>query len=183
MFINRRKMVMAVLASAAVVFVLITQIGASRAGHGVVAMEGAWIAKVLGSPAQWTYTLSPDPSGRRAAITGFIQVGIKTSIFGYFNDFEFNSPIVGEAVMTPDGTVVFNSVWYGIKAGFPFDQIVYIGMNSGQVRFTGPGKGEGTHNLAFYDPSSDQDGDGLPDPGATPVLEIPATTVETRLSL
>jgi hypothetical protein len=80
--------------------------------------------------------------------------------------------------------MVFNSVWYGIKKGFPFDQFVFIGMNSGQIRYTGPGKAEGTHNLAFYDPSSDQDGDGLPDPGATPALALPpTTTVETRLPL
>ena len=29
---------------------------------------------------QWTYTLSPDPSGRRAAMYGTVQVAIRPSV-------------------------------------------------------------------------------------------------------
>ena len=184
MFISKQKIVMTALVAAAAAFVLVPQIGASGPDQGGFKLEGAWVAKVPGTPVQWSYTLSPDASGRRAAISGAIQVGIKPAVFGLFPDVEFVSPIIGEAVMTGPDSAVFNSVWYGIKTGFPFDQIVYIGMNSGQIRFTGPGQAEGTHNLVFYAPSSDKDGDGLPDPGEAPVLTIPpTTTVETRVPL
>lgn len=184
MFISKQKVVMTALVAAAAAFVLVLQIGASGPDQGGFKLEGAWVAKVPGTPVQWSYTLSPEPSGRSASVSGFIQVGIKPAAFGPFPDADFVSPIIGEVVMTGRDTAVFNSVWYGIKKGFPFDQIVFIGMNKGQLRFTGPGKAEGTHNLVFYDPSSDKDGDGLPDPGETPVLSIPtATTVETRLPL
>jgi hypothetical protein len=87
-------------------------------------------------------------------------------------------------IIVGNDIAVFNSVWYGIKRDFPFDQIVYIGMNSGEIVLTGPGKAEGKHNLMFYEPSSDGDGDGLPDPDEEPVLCIPeVTSVETRLPL
>ena len=43
-------------------------------------LEGAWVAKVVGMPLQWTYTLSPDPSGRRAAMYGTVQVAIRPSV-------------------------------------------------------------------------------------------------------
>jgi hypothetical protein len=98
-----------------------------------------------------------------------------------FPDEEFASPFVGEAVMTADGTIVFNSVWYGMNDSA---EIIFIGMNSGQARYTGPGKAEATNNLVFYYPSSDQDGDGLPDAGATPALAYPPlTSIDTRLPL
>ena len=158
-------------------------IGASNREPIDLKLEGAWIAKVPGAPVQWSYTLSPDPSGRRASLFGYIEVGIKTAVYGYFADSEYQSPLIGEAVIGNDGTIVFNSIWYGIKNGSPFNEIVYIGMNSGHMRPVGPGRMEGTHNLTFYHPDSDQDGDGIPDPGAVPVLSIPAVSLDTRLPL
>lgn len=88
--------------------------------------------------------------------------------------------------MTGPDTAKFNSVWYGLKTmppGSPLSaQIVYIGVNKGEIKFTGPGKLTGSHHIAYYLPTSDVDGDGLPDPGTTPVIgPIPLTTFDTRL--
>jgi hypothetical protein len=91
--------------------------------------------------------------------------------------------MVGELVMTGPDTVEFTAVWYGMKKGVPFDQVVVIGVNSGQARFTGPGKSEGTHHLAMYAPGADVDGDGLPDPGQAPAVCLPATSIDTRVGL
>ncbi len=184
MFIGRQKIRPAALAGAAAV-ALIVSISAPGFGQEGIKLEGAWIARFPGQPGvQFTYALSPDPSGRRATITAFIQVGVMPSLFGLFPDAEILSPVVGEAAMTADGTVIFNSVLYGIKKGWPFDQIVFIEMDYGQVRYTGTGKAEGTQIFALYDPISDQDGDGLPDPGAIPVLTSPPMTrVDTRVPL
>lgn len=183
MFTRRKTIVTVAVAATVATIALFAATGASAGDDTGYKLEGVWVAKVQGSPVQWTYTLSPDPSGRRAALAGFIQVGVRPIVLGIFPDAEFSSPIVGELVIRADGVTVFNSVWYGMKTGFPFDQIVYIGMNSGEARRTADNKAEGTHNIAYYDPSSDQDGDGLPDPGAVPVLVLPVTTVDTRLPL
>ena len=149
-------------------------------------LEGAWVAKVPGTPIMWNYALSPDPSGRSAAMFGEIQVPIGPSIIvpGLFPDLEYYSTMVGEIKMTGPDTCEFSSVWYGMKKGFPFNQVVFIGMNNGQARFIEPGRALGTNHLAFYAPSADADGDGLPDPGQAPVLCLPpSVSIGTRLPM
>ena len=38
-------------------------------------LGGAWVASIVGTPAQWSYTVAPDPSGRRGTGYGTINVG------------------------------------------------------------------------------------------------------------
>ncbi len=149
-------------------------------------LEGSWIGKVPGTPVMWSYTLSPDPSGRSAAMSGSIPVPLGPSLIvpGLFPDLEYYSPMVGQATMTGLDTAEFTAVYYGMKKGFPFNQVVFIGVNSGQVTFTDPGKSIHTNHLAFYAPTADADHDGLPDPGQLPVLCVPASiSLETRVPI
>ena len=177
---------LAIIAVAAGAFLALNpsaQSAASNRQQKSYKLEGAWIAKVPGMPMQWAYTVSPEPSGRRASLVGSIHVPIPPQVINpaLFPDWEYNTDMVGEVVMTGPDTVEFTVVWYGMKKGVPFDQVVVIGVNSGQGRFTGPGKMEGTHNLAMYAPSADGDGDGLPDQGLAPAVCLPATTIDTRV--
>ncbi len=133
-----------------------------------VRLEGAWIAKVPGTTLQWTYTVSADPSGKEAALSGSIQVAVRPAVFSnppLFTDLEYVTPMIGRIVMTGKDTARFTAVWYGMKTAMPFDQVVFIGVNSGDIKFTAPGKSEVHHNLGFYAPGTDMDGDGLPDAG------------------
>ncbi len=150
-----------------------------------VKLGGSWVARVPGTPLMWTYTVSPDPSGKEAAISGSIQVPVKPAVIDptLFPDLEYVTPMIGRIVMTGTNTANFTAVWYGMKTALPFDQVVFIGVNSGDIKFTGSGKAEVHHNLGFYAPSTDVNGDGLPDPGQTAALCLPATSMDTQLPL
>jgi hypothetical protein len=92
--------------------------------------------------------------------------------------------MVGQIRMTGPKTLEGTAIWYGMKKGIPFNQIVCIGVNNVQGIFTGPGEAVFTNHLAFYAPTADGDGDGLPDPGVEPDLCVPASiSVETRVPI
>ena len=177
---------LAILAGAAGAFFAFNSHVQSEPGNRqAVKLEGAWIAKAIGNPTGWTYTLSPDPSGRRATITGFIHVPITPSIINpnLFPDWEYNTPSVGEMVMTGPDTVQFTGHWFGMKKGFPFNQVVLIGLNSGSAKLTESGQWLASCRLALYAPSADADGDGLPDPGQDPIVCVPSTVLCTRVPI
>ena len=86
-------------------------------------------------------------------------------------------------VLTGPDTAQFTGHWFGMKKGFPFNQVVYIGLNSGYAKLTESGKWVASCSLAMYAPSADGDGDGLPDPGQTPLVCLPLTGVSTRVPI
>jgi hypothetical protein len=190
---NKRSAIMkskyatlAVCVAAAGAFLLLNPHVQSQSGEPQsIKLEGAWIATVPGTPMLWTYTMNPDPSGRKASISGSVQVPVPPSLIvpGLFADVEYLSPMVGQIVLTGQDTANFTAVWYGLKKSVPFDQVVYIGVTSGQLKFSGPGKAEVSHNLSYYAPSKDTDGDGLPDAGQAADLCLPAISIDKQLPL
>lgn len=142
----------------------------------------AWIAKVDGLPGQWTYVVSPDPSGRHASAHGTIDVGF--SVTALFGQVDATTPLLIDVRMTGPNTASFNSVWYGVKKSTNpalTMELVYIGVNRGTLKFISHDKIEGKHNIEYYALSADGNGDGLPDPGSAPVYSVPLETVDTRL--
>jgi hypothetical protein len=182
MLISRRKIVFAALSAVAAGWLVVTPAGAGNGDGRAAKLEGAWIARGVEGPFQWTYVLSPDPSGRQASLHGSIDVGAGPIPSGVHL-----SPLLGSVVLTGPDTLRFNSVWYGIvdlPPGSPVSGvIVSIGVNTGEARFV-DGRWEATHHIAGYSPDSDADGDGLPDPGTLPVADpITVHTIDTRLPL
>ena len=47
----------------------------AMADKGACKLQGAWVAKVIGFPGQWSYVLAAVPSGRHAAGHGSVDVG------------------------------------------------------------------------------------------------------------
>lgn len=163
-------------------------------GDRAFKLEGAWVAKVVGMPGQWSYVVSSDPSGKRASGHGSVDVGFQANFACHLNNFptEFapsdsQSPILVSMVMTAPDTVSYSAMWYGLKDLGPMspiaNEIVLIGTVTGELEVVAPGKMQGTHNFALYYPTADADGDGFPDEGSTPDCEFEMYTVDTRLPM
>jgi len=162
---------------------IVSQTAGSNRGHQPFKLGGAWIMKFQGNPTTCMVTDAPDASGRRAAVSGTTVIGDPT-LGGAFLEAQWQSPVMGEAVVTGWDRGAFTVVQYGLKpgaAGLP--EIVYIIVDSGTFKEIGPGKTEHQHNAAVYLPFQDADGDGLPDEGQAPVACVPMTSLETRVSL
>ena len=160
-------------------------------GNGAFKLEGAWVAKVVGGEGQWSYVVSSDPSGKRAAGHGSVDVGFNANwaCFGQaaFEQSDTASPILVSIVMTGPDTASYYAIWYGLQDLGPdsllTNKIVLIGTVKGELHFVAPGKALGTHNFEIYRPGADDDGDGIPDENAEPVCEFPMYTVDTRLPM
>ena len=185
MLIRKSWVVASALAVVVAALVLLT--GAPAAGQGAAKLEGTWVARVVefdGAaspwPFQWSYVLTPDNSGRAAAIYGNVDIGFPPTPPLVA---DAHSPLLGRAVTTGPGTHAFDSYWYGIKKDVlpGLDGVLYIGRAWGEGRVVAAGKVETTHHFEIYLPAADADGDGLPDPGAVPVKTFTVLTIDTRV--
>jgi hypothetical protein len=182
----KRNLALAALGLALGAVLVVTQAARSDNGPQSCKVEGSWVGKVTGTPVTWSYALMPDPSGRTAAMAGSVQVPLGPSVVvpGLFPDLDYYSPMVGQVRMTGPDTMEGTALGYGMKKGFPFNQIVCIWVNNVQSRFVETGKIVATNHLAFYAPSADADGDGIPDPNAVPALCLPPSiSLETRVPI
>jgi len=180
---NGRWIIALGVASLVVTMLLFPRITASDPAQGSLKLEGAWIAKVTSLdgvapgtslPFQWSYVLAPSVSGRVASLHGSVNVPFPPLI-----PYDVLTPVVGELIQTGPDTTAFTSIWYGVRKGFPVDEIVLIGTSRGEARFIAPGRLEATHHFAVYLPNADADGDGIPE--GEPVATFDATTMDTRV--
>jgi hypothetical protein len=181
---TKRNIALAGLALALGAVVVIT-VGAGR-GHErePFKLGGSWVERYPGTPLLATYTQAPtDPSGRSAVLQGTAIITDPT-LFGMFADAQYISAFVGEGVVTGPETAAHTTLWYGMKTGTAGPEVLYIALDSGTEKRIAPGKLEVTHNMAIYLPIQDQDGDGLPDEGQSPVFCLPKlVSIETRLPM
>jgi hypothetical protein len=188
MFARKLKVIIAALAAVTAAALLYTPVGIAGNATGAYKLGGVWIAKVQGSPGQWTYVVAPDPSGRRAVAHGHVEVGPNVELV--FGPYDRISPLLVDIEVTGPESASYNSIWYGMKdleleppvpVGTPNSELVLIGVAKGTIAYMGPGKATAVHSFEWYFPAQDGDGDGLPDAGEDPVLTFQLTTVDTRL--
>lgn len=188
MFSAKLKVMIKLLAAAVTAALLLTSVGIAGVERGAQKLGGAWVAKIQGSPGQWTYVVIPDPSGRRATAHGYVEVGPNVELV--FGEYDRISPLLVDIEMTGPETADYNSIWYGMRdlefdppppVGTPSSELAVIGVAKGTITYMGPGKATGVHNFEWYFPAQDGDGDGLPDPDEDPVFTFQLTTIDTRL--
>ncbi len=188
MMFRRFRMALAALVTLAAGLLLIAPVTLADKASGAYKLNGAWVAKVVGFPGQWSYVVAADPSGRHASAHGSVDVGFSPSAFGCeLGESDSDSPILVNIKMTGPDTAIGYSIWYALNTTEQgYSEIAYIGEVTSQIKFVARGKGEATHYFAFYLPSQDVDPeDGLPDEGETPacIAPVPIYTVDTRLPL
>jgi hypothetical protein len=108
------------------------------------------------------------------------------TVFGSFPDADHQSDHIGQTVKAGLNTYESTMVGYGTKKSeLPgmLPEIVYISVIYGKAQLIDENTmvGQGTH--AFYLPSADADGDGLPDEGQEPVACLPYTITSKRVVL
>lgn len=183
MLARNLKVIITALAAVAVAFLLVVSNVTADEVRGAQKLGGAWVAKVQGSPGQWSYVVVPDPSGRRAVAHGSVEVGpTLEDVFGRADNL---SPLMVDIKMTGPKTATYNSIWYGMRtlpSPTPIgSELILIGVSKGTLTYLGPEKATGVHNFEFYFPAQDGNGDGLPDAGEDPVVTFQLTTIDTRL--
>ena len=178
--LSKKNIALTILAAAGGTLLILSQSAWSDEHGSSAKLEGAWVAKMPGTPFQWNYVMTPtEPSGQRATLWGTFTIPIPGFVYGLPAQYqpEELSVISGEVVMTGRNEAKGTVIWWGLKNTVSgIKQVVHIGVNSFTLSFTAPGKAQVTHHMKFYDPSADADGDGLPDPGQKPVFPVPPTT-------
>jgi hypothetical protein len=181
-----RSLKVALTAALTVTACLLLTAPTAMADKGAYKLEGAWVAKVIGFPGQWSYVLAAEPSGRHAAGHGSVDIGFDPAVFGcQLGESSADSPILINIEMTGPDTAVAYSVWYALTTAVPASaEIVFIGEVRTETKFLAPGKSRSTHYFSFYLPSQDVDpADGFPDEGEIPACSapVPLYTLDTRL--
>lgn len=182
MVARKSRLILTALAAASALLVGVSNAAADGV-PGAQKLEGAWIAKVPGTEAQWSYVIAADPSGRRAVGHGSVEVGF--SVEAIAGPIDRGSPLLITYEMTGPETGVFSSIWYDIRdlaAPSAYTaEVVLIGVSKGTFVSVAPNKNVVQHNFEFCLPAQDGDGDGLPDAGQSPVYSMQVTSIDTRL--
>ncbi len=200
---SRKTYVLAAAAAVSIMFVIASpQLQGDKAEgwRHWVRLEGAWILRVTGLPIGMSETIYPtDVLGRTAvvrtdpvsndmnlhALPGMCEEGLCLCPETYRLTTGF-----GEAKLIAPRTALATIVQYGMRlpteaecdVGNCRDQIECIWVTTGQAEFTDWKTQEGTASLAVFSVAADQDGDLLPDEGATPLFCMRYGLVGERLS-
>jgi hypothetical protein len=160
------------------VLLAITQTGVSNQGQGRYRLGGAWVghAAALGS---WTAIQTPiNPQGTEAALrVNFTSYGADLANLAAAFGADSWSDLVGQEVMINRDTARWTVVGYAQAKG-PNNvlQIRAIMVAFGTLQFIDPDHDVIHTTLTVYPAAADADGDGMPDPGAVPVITIPGIT-------
>jgi hypothetical protein len=109
------------------------------------------------------------------------------TLLGYFPESERLSDMLGYCVRTGAETFELSMIWHGVKEGGPermgIGEIIFMGVISGTLEFTGADTLQFSGTISAYTPDQDADGDRLPDDGAVPMACVPVGFTFKRLPM
>jgi steroid delta-isomerase-like uncharacterized protein len=152
-------------------------------------VAGAWINIIpipdLGDIVSEWIVSPQDTDGTN--FTSWMQpVKPEPTVFGSFPDADHQSDHIGQTVKTGLNTYESTLVGYGTKrAELPgmLPEIIYISVIYGKAQLIDENTMEGNGTHAFYLPSADANGDGLPDEGQEPIACFPYTITSKRVGV
>jgi hypothetical protein len=143
-------------------------------------IQGTWVDSFSGGP--WAdpliiqTTITPqDPAGNR--LTYVMRLVNPDVTFGLgFDETDYMSELIGEAVKTGPKTYDFSLIGYGVKER-PADrnEIIYLWTINGSTECVDGDNFTNDVNLAVYTAAQDADKDGFPDQGEEPSFCIGPT--------
>ena len=170
-----------VLATAGLLALVLAVAGLSLAwtGHHHYRFGGAWLGS--GGGVMFNDVQIPlDPEGQTAALrVNTISYGVDTAGLLAISGADAVSDAVGEGAMISHNTGKWILVGYGLKQGNP-PEIRQIWVYTGTGTFVAVDRFNLKYTLAVYPAAADANGDGFPDPGATPLVTIPDLTASVK---
>jgi hypothetical protein len=86
--------------------------------------------------------------------------------------------LISDEVVTGRNTSESTGVGYGLSGG----EIALIFVDHSRFIHVSPVEKHNTHQTSIYLAAADADNDGLPDPGAMPVMVLPSTSISKRIT-
>ena len=142
-------------------------------------MEGAWIGSFAGGPwddpLMFQSTLTPlDPAGKQLTYVMRLVNPDATFQIPPFEEADYMTELVGEAVKTGSGTYDISLMGYGVKEReADRNEILFLWGVTGTMACEGDSLAQDVL-LSVFAADQDADHDGFPDEGAEPVFCHPS---------
>ena len=155
-----------------------TQASASNQGQGTYKLGGGWVGHSAGL---WTWTALQTPINPEATEAvlrvNFTSYGADLAGLAAAFGADSWSDLAGQEVMINRDTARWTVVGYAQATGPNNErQIRAIIVAFGTLQFLDLNHDVIHATVTVYPASADADGDGMPDPGAVPVITIPGIT-------
>ena len=149
-------------------------------------LEGPWIVTVptpMGNMIIKSIWTAQDAV--QTKLTGeFEQINFLPLLIDFYPDSERIKFAGALAVKTGPNQYDMTAIEYFTKTvGLSHEEVVGLGVVTGNFEFTGPDSGQGQGTGAYYLARQDADQDGLPDEGQEPSLCVPWTWTAKRLTM
>jgi len=184
---RKKPWFMMTVGAALVGLLIITPATASGQGQGQYKLGGAWTGKEEPAGHFWISTLAPlDSAAKEATIhTSFVTSSAEMAGLAAKFGADAFSDFVGEARMMDRTAARWTSVGYAVKRSQVNQpaEVKFILVLSGTWTFTDSSHAVLQYRVSIYPAATDADGDGMPDPGATPLGGADVTDSARRVPI